>query len=35
MAVTTEINHIWKEHHDQLLNFIRKKVKNQSEAEDI
>ncbi len=35
MAVTIEINHIWKEHHDQLLNFIRKKVKNQSEAEDI
>ena len=33
--VATEINHIWIEYHDQLLDFIRKKVKNQSDADDI
>lgn len=33
--VATEINHIWKEYHDQLLDFIRKKVKNQPDADDI
>jgi RNA polymerase sigma-70 factor (ECF subfamily) len=33
--VTTEINHIWKEYHDQLLDFIRKKVKDSADAEDI
>lgn len=30
-----EINHIWKEHHDQLLAFIRKRTKDSDEAEDI
>ncbi|WP_167615463.1 RNA polymerase sigma factor SigZ [Maribellus sediminis] len=30
-----EINHIWKEHHDQLLDFIRKRTKDPVEAEDI
>ena len=33
--VATEINHIWKEYHDLLLDFIRKKVKDQSDADDI
>lgn len=35
MFVTTEINHIWKEYKDQLLDFIRKRVKNADEADDI
>jgi RNA polymerase sigma-70 factor (ECF subfamily) len=26
---------IWKDHHDQLLNFINKRVKNRAESEDI
>lgn len=26
---------IWKDHHDQLLNFINKRVKNRDESEDI
>lgn len=29
------INQIWKEYHKQLLDFIRKRIKNPSEAEDI
>lgn len=33
--MTTEINNIWKEYHDQLLDFIRKKVKDHSDADDI
>lgn len=33
--VITEINYIWKEYHDQLLDFIRKRVKDHSEADDI
>lgn len=33
--VATEMNYIWKEYHDQLLNFIRKRVKEQSDADDI
>lgn len=33
--VTTEINYIWKEYHDQLLDFIRKRVKDQLDADDI
>ena len=35
MFMTTEINHIWKEYKDQMLDFIRKKVKNKTEADDI
>ena len=26
---------IWKDHHDQLLNFINKRVKDKAESEDI
>lgn len=33
--VTNEINYIWKEYHDQLLDFIRKRVKDRSDADDI
>ncbi len=33
--VTTEINYIWKEYHDQLLDFIRKRVKDHADADDI
>ena len=33
--VTTEINYIWKEYHDQLLDFIRKRVKDHTDADDI
>jgi RNA polymerase sigma-70 factor (ECF subfamily) len=35
MFMTTEINHIWNEYKDQLLDFIRKKIKNNAEADDI
>ena len=33
--MNAQINYIWKEHHDQLLNFIRKRVKDPDAAEDI
>lgn len=33
--VTTKINYIWKEYHDQLLDFIRKRVKDDADADDI
>ena len=26
---------IWKDHHDQLLQFINRRVKNKEESEDI
>jgi RNA polymerase sigma-70 factor (ECF subfamily) len=33
--MNAQINHIWKEHHDQLLNFIRKRVNDTDVADDI
>lgn len=33
--MNAQINYIWKEHHDQLLNFIRKRVEDTDAAEDI
>ncbi len=33
--MNTEINHIWKEYHNQLLDFIRKRIKDPLDAEDI
>ena len=33
--MNAQINYIWKEHHDQLLNFIRKRVDDPDVAEDL
>ncbi|WP_423127705.1 RNA polymerase sigma factor SigZ [Gaoshiqia sp. Z1-71] len=33
--MNAQINHIWKEQHDQLLSFIRKRVTDPAQAEDI
>jgi RNA polymerase sigma-70 factor (ECF subfamily) len=33
--MNTQINHIWKAHHNQLLNFIRKRVDDPDVAKDL